>query len=311
MPPPSPATTRAAAHDHLKILAAVDYDAMPNFGTRYAVKLSKASGDWVRFDEETSLHYALSCWVTKNLTGPQIESLVQTQEDHVSISATNRRLSVITSKMHAEAVASLSLLSGSKAGIDLNVGAGVSTGVGFKDDSVSVKVLGCGVVVGRKIGISLFDNSIGEPRPLAYNDSPPSNYSHAPTCPTDCAELDLGKMVESARSSTSTRTERDGLESPKRDGCLSFHQAKPGLKPLARPNGAFALDLKTRDTARAYELMCTSGKELFTPRGTATGAYEEFAMPAVTAPSKDDVGADDAEDVVGLELPTSDMRRVV
>ena len=178
---PSTAASRTTAHDHLKILAAVDYDSMEIFSSRCAVKLSKGSGDWVRFDKDTSSQYALCCWVAKNLTGPQIEFPTQALEEHASSAAAHRRLSMITSNTHAEAVASLSLMSSSKSGIDLNVGAGVSTGGGIKDDSVSVKLLGCGVVVGRKIGISLFDNSIGELAPTTIRHI---QLGHTPACPS-------------------------------------------------------------------------------------------------------------------------------
>ena len=41
------------------------------------------------------------------------------------------------------------------------VGAGVSTGAGIKDDSLNLKLAGCGVKVGRKVGVSVFDNEIG------------------------------------------------------------------------------------------------------------------------------------------------------
>ena len=43
---------------------------------------------------------------------------------------------------------------------DFNLGAGVSTGAGIKDDSLDLKLAGCGVKVGRKVGISAFDNEI-------------------------------------------------------------------------------------------------------------------------------------------------------
>ena len=142
------------------------------------MKLSKGSGDWVAFDKDTSSQYALCCWVAKNLTGPQIEFSTQTPEEHAS--SAHRRLNMITSSTHAEAVASLSLMSSSSSGIDLNVGAGVSTGAGLKDDSLSVKLLGCGVVVGRKIGISLFDNSIGELAPTTIRHI---QLGHTPACP--------------------------------------------------------------------------------------------------------------------------------
>ena len=40
---------------------------------------------------------------------------------------------------------------------DFHLGAGVSTGGGIKDDSLSLKAAGCGFKVGRKLGISVFD----------------------------------------------------------------------------------------------------------------------------------------------------------
>ena len=44
---------------------------------------------------------------------------------------------------------------------DLNLGVGLDTGGGIKDDSLEVKALGCGVTVGRKVGISVFGASFG------------------------------------------------------------------------------------------------------------------------------------------------------
>ncbi|GLC33012.1 hypothetical protein PLESTB_000380600 [Pleodorina starrii] len=40
----------------------------------------------------------------------------------------------------------------------LKLGAGVSTGAQMKDNSVEAKVAGCGVTLGQKIGVSVFDN---------------------------------------------------------------------------------------------------------------------------------------------------------
>ena len=264
---PSTAASRTTAHDHLKILAAVDYDSMEIFSSRCAVKLSKGSGDWVRFDKDTSSQYALCCWVAKNLTGPQIEFPTQAPEEHASSAAAHRRLSMITSNTYAEAVASLSLMSSSKSGIDLNVGAGVSTGGGIKDDSVSVKLLGCGVVVGRKIGISLFDNSIGELSPLQPFAT--SNWA-IPQLAPPTAVFDLGKIAESARSPTSTRTAGGG----KRDFCFSLSGATVSKLDLAQAGS---------DQVGEVELACTPrGTPLYTPRGTATGAYEEFVTPVTS-----------------------------
>jgi len=234
----SAAVSRRAAKDQLKILAAVDYESMETFGARRcAVKLSKGSGDWVRFDKDTCAQYALCCWVAKNLTGPQIEFSTQTPDEHAS----SRRLSMVTSSTHAEAVASLSLMSSSMSGVDLNVGAGVSTGGGLKDDSVSVKLLGCGVVVGRRIGISLFDNSIGELVPAALRHI---QLVHTPQLAPPAAVVDLGKIAESARSTTPTRA-----AGAKRDFCFSLTKCTEAKLDFSQENG----------TARADEpgMACT------------------------------------------------------
>ena len=195
------------------------------------MKLSKGSGDWVRFDKDTCAQYALCCWVAKNLTGPQIEFSTQTPDEHAS----SRRLSMVTSSTHAEAVASLSLISGSMSGVDLNVGAGVSTGGGLKDDSVSVKLLGCGVVVGRRIGISLFDNSIGELAPAALRHV---QLVHTPQLAPPAAVVDLGKIAESARSPTPTRA-----AGAKRDFCFSLTRSSETELDFSQEDG----------TARAEE----------------------------------------------------------
>ena len=238
MPSRSTAVSRRAAKDQLKILAAVDYESMETFGARRcAVKLSKGSGDWVRFDKDTCAQYALCCWVAKNLTGPQIEFSTQTPDEHAS----SRRLSMVTSSTHAEAVASLSLMSSSMSGVDLNVGAGVSTGGGLKDDSVSVKLLGCGVVVGRRIGISLFDNSIGELAPAALRHT---QLVHTPQPAPPAAVVDLGKIAEGARSPTPTRA-----AGAKRDFCFSLTKSTETELDFSQENG----------TARADEpgMACT------------------------------------------------------
>lgn len=57
--------------------------------------------------------------------------------------------------------AGIHLAEGSVSIFDLKLGLGVSTGAGIKDDSVELKVLGCGVTVGRKLAISVFDTGFG------------------------------------------------------------------------------------------------------------------------------------------------------
>ena len=48
----------------------------------------------------------------------------------------------------------------SPSAVDVKVGLGINTGAGVKDNSLSIKALGCGVQVGQKVGISFFDNEI-------------------------------------------------------------------------------------------------------------------------------------------------------
>lgn len=53
-------------------------------------------------------------------------------------------------------------LAGGEASIfDFNLGVGLSTGIGLKEGSVEIKVAGTGVTFGRKISISVLDNSFG------------------------------------------------------------------------------------------------------------------------------------------------------
>ena len=77
-------------------------------------------------------------------------------------------MDVLSAEAHYEvsqafmgAGASICLVGGQVSIFNFKLGAGVSTGAGIKDDSVSVKVLGCGVTVGRKVGISVFGSEFG------------------------------------------------------------------------------------------------------------------------------------------------------
>ena len=42
---------------------------------------------------------------------------------------------------------------------DIVLGVGLDTGFGVKDDSITAEVLGCGITLGRKVGISVFGSS--------------------------------------------------------------------------------------------------------------------------------------------------------
>ena len=64
--------------------------------------------------------------------------------------------------MHAEWRAGLTLYDESPNGgpVDLKLGLGITTGGGIKDGAVALKALGCGVQLGQKVGISVFDNEV-------------------------------------------------------------------------------------------------------------------------------------------------------
>jgi hypothetical protein len=57
--------------------------------------------------------------------------------------------------------ANVSLIKAEASIFDLNLGVGVDTGAGFKDDSLDVKVAGCGFTIGRKVSISVFGAGFG------------------------------------------------------------------------------------------------------------------------------------------------------
>ena len=42
----------------------------------------------------------------------------------------------------------------------VRLGLGINTGAGVKDGSVGAKILGCGLQLGQKTGVSLFDNEV-------------------------------------------------------------------------------------------------------------------------------------------------------
>jgi len=56
--------------------------------------------------------------------------------------------------------AEATLVSGQASFVDFSLGIGVSSNIGIRDDSLNVEALGLGFTVGKKIGISIFDNEI-------------------------------------------------------------------------------------------------------------------------------------------------------
>jgi hypothetical protein len=57
--------------------------------------------------------------------------------------------------------ANVSLVKAEASIFDLNLGIGVDTGFGIKDDSLGAKFAGCGIEIGRKVSISVFGSGFG------------------------------------------------------------------------------------------------------------------------------------------------------
>ena len=148
------------------LLAAADYDDMKMFSSKTLVKTE--ADVWVEANSK-DLFAGICITVTKNLTGPSFE--VSSKAGVFNISADDERVSIdfdigtaqagaVSSATYVGADAKLKLAGGSVGPFEANLGIGVSTGAGIKDDSLDVKAVGCGFTIGRKIGISVLDNNI-------------------------------------------------------------------------------------------------------------------------------------------------------
>jgi len=56
--------------------------------------------------------------------------------------------------------AAVNLVGGQVSVFDANLGFGVGSGIGIRDEAIEVKLVGCGITVGKRIGISVFGNKI-------------------------------------------------------------------------------------------------------------------------------------------------------
>ena len=123
--------------------------------------------------EELDLGNAVGgLFVTKNLTGPQFKIVGKAGLANIHTSGTSNLDSVNFDVLSAETKAEISntfigaganirLVGGNVSIFHFDVGAGVSTGIGIKDDSISTEIAGTGVTVGRKCEISLFGSKVG------------------------------------------------------------------------------------------------------------------------------------------------------
>ena len=160
--------TEADANNILKV---ADYK---NMRVGSSVVLFRAGDEWQKVETYDAFYVEVLCKLTKNLTGPTFAVIgnvgtfrVRTgpgakspveEFDAQFLSAT---AAVEAAPLYAGANAKVSLAGGNVSVFDFNLGVGVSTGVGIKDDSLNLKLAGCGIKLGRKVGISAFDNEFG------------------------------------------------------------------------------------------------------------------------------------------------------
>ena len=156
------------AIDEEAILKKADYDRMPFCSS---ILMMRVSGEWQKANE-CSVYYAdVVCRLTKNYSGPTFSRVdgagayreltdptkEMDQRDREFLSATT---TIEHSKTHVSAGAKATLVGGRTGVVDYHVGLGCTTGAGIKDDSLHARVGGCGVTVGRKIGVSVLDNEL-------------------------------------------------------------------------------------------------------------------------------------------------------
>lgn len=65
------------------------------------------------------------------------------------------------SRSYAGINTALNLTGGSVSIFDLQIGVGIDSGAGIKDDSITLKIAGTGIQVGRKISVSVLGSSFG------------------------------------------------------------------------------------------------------------------------------------------------------
>lgn len=147
----------------------VDYNAMPYFSS---VILARVNDSWDKVENCNVMNADLLCKVTKNLSGPSFSVTAKVSTfsikaggnsvyDQINAEYFGASAGTSVSAMHAEANAKATLAAGDVGPLSYHAGVGVGTGAGIKDDSVTVKVAGCGVQVGRKVGVSVLGNSVG------------------------------------------------------------------------------------------------------------------------------------------------------
>jgi hypothetical protein len=109
--------------------------------------------------------------VTKNVTGPKYAlvakaSLINIHSNKTGLEAVDfdilsAEAKLEVSRTYAGYGADLVLAGGHASIFDLKLGLGVSSGIGIKDDSLTVKIAGTGLKLGRQIGVSVLGSEFG------------------------------------------------------------------------------------------------------------------------------------------------------
>ena len=133
--------------------------------------LVSVAGNLEKYDTYETGYIESAIKLTKNYLGPKYEYLVgaglmkinsgETALETVDFSVFGATASVHHSSTSAGYDAKLVLAGGSVSIFDLTLGLGVSSEAGIVDDSVTLRLAGTGVQVGRKLGICVFDNCFG------------------------------------------------------------------------------------------------------------------------------------------------------
>ena len=164
------------------ILRSAEYERMPLDSSVTLARVAEG-GHWEKTDV-IHVYFAEPrrvCKVTKNTFGPSFYLASTAGVLRVRNSGRKKRhleaqfitatagmeYSILFKGGHAK----LTLAGGNFSGVNYHLGIGVSTCAGVKDDSVYLRLFGCGFSVGQRIGLSVLDNEFA----LDFGKFKPSN----------------------------------------------------------------------------------------------------------------------------------------
>jgi hypothetical protein len=144
----------------------IDYDNMRYTESKLIVDLG--NGKYRVYEKGSNMEIGSAesgIIVTKNYAGPHFTllakaSLINFHRETHALESMDFELfyahaQAEISKYYVGAEANLVLMSSSVSIFDLKLALGADTGIGIKDDSVAITVIGTGITVGRKMGISV------------------------------------------------------------------------------------------------------------------------------------------------------------